>query len=57
MSYNCAQNCPASLQVKVVFPFENNQGKEAYAIFDDAAAMFRHDVNECVVDCPEVFRT
>lgn len=56
MKYNFAQNCPACLQIKIVFPCENNQGKEAYAIFGDAAAMLRHGGKNCCVGCPEKLR-
>ncbi|MDF1519153.1 MAG: hypothetical protein RQ728_09655 [Brevefilum sp.] len=56
VSINFTQNCLACLQDEVVFPFENNQGKEAYAIFGDAAAMFRHGFKKCCVGCPEKLR-
>jgi hypothetical protein len=56
VKYNFAQNCPASLQIKIVFPCENNQGKETYAIFGDAAAMLRHGGKNCCVGCPEKLR-
>jgi hypothetical protein len=36
------------LQVEIVFLFENNQGKQVYAIFGDAAAKFRHGVKNVV---------
>jgi len=52
-----AQICPAYLQGEDVYPLENNQGKEAYAIFGDSAAMLRHGVKKYCVDCPEIFRT
>jgi len=45
---NFAQICPACLQVEDVYPLENNQGKEVYAIFGDAAAMLRHGVKNVV---------
>jgi len=45
---NFAQIYPACLQGEDVFPFEKNQGKKAYAIFGDAAAMLRHGVKNVV---------